>query len=92
MTQTSFEVMLMTSLSAAWQLLLGVITAHSFMRCRCIRTIPTVRRILIADVIVYEPRPACHKFEVVAVMKNNRQFCLDPESDFTKRLLRDKAE
>ncbi|XP_023201550.1 growth-regulated alpha protein-like [Xiphophorus maculatus] len=70
---------------------IAICTSQSFMRCRCIRTIPTVRRILIADVIVYEPRPACHKFEVVAVMKNNRQFCLDPESDFTKRLLRDKA-
>ncbi|XP_032440224.1 growth-regulated alpha protein-like [Xiphophorus hellerii] len=70
---------------------IAICTSKSFMRCRCIRTIPAVRRSLITGVNVYEPHPACHKFEVVVVMKNNSEFCLDPESDFTKRLLRDIA-
>uniref|UniRef100_A0A3B5R9X9 Chemokine interleukin-8-like domain-containing protein n=1 Tax=Xiphophorus maculatus TaxID=8083 RepID=A0A3B5R9X9_XIPMA len=58
-------------------------------KCRCIRTVPAVRRRLIVDVKVYEPNPICSKQEVMAIVKDNNQLCLDPESDFTKRLLRE---
>uniref|UniRef100_A0A3P9N632 Chemokine interleukin-8-like domain-containing protein n=1 Tax=Poecilia reticulata TaxID=8081 RepID=A0A3P9N632_POERE len=53
-------------------------------RCRCIKTIPAVRNHLISDVKVYEPTPACHKREVIAIMTDNRQRCLDPESCVVK--------
>ncbi|XP_017163961.1 growth-regulated alpha protein-like isoform X3 [Poecilia reticulata] len=66
---------------------IAVCTSNSVGRCRCIKTIPAVRNHLISDVKVYEPTPACHKREVIAIMTDNRQRCLDPESNFTKRLL-----
>ncbi|XP_032438038.1 growth-regulated alpha protein-like [Xiphophorus hellerii] len=64
-------------------------SGNPITKCRCIRTVPAVRRHLIADVKVDEPNPICSKQEVIAIMKDNNQRCLDPESDFTKRLLRE---
>uniref|UniRef100_A0A3B3TRK2 Chemokine interleukin-8-like domain-containing protein n=1 Tax=Poecilia latipinna TaxID=48699 RepID=A0A3B3TRK2_9TELE len=43
-------------------------------KCRCINTIPAVRRALIADVKVYEPNPFCSKREVIVVRKDNKEF------------------
>uniref|UniRef100_A0A3B3X6C8 C-X-C motif chemokine n=1 Tax=Poecilia mexicana TaxID=48701 RepID=A0A3B3X6C8_9TELE len=56
--------------------------------CHCIKTIRAVRRSRIADVNVYEPSPACPHREVIVTMTDNSQRCLDPESKFTKNLLR----
>ncbi|XP_007563678.1 growth-regulated alpha protein-like isoform X3 [Poecilia formosa] len=64
-------------------------SGNPITKCRCIETIPVVRRALIADVKVYEPYPLCSKREVIANMTDNKQRCLVPESNFTKRLLRD---
>ncbi|XP_008426163.1 C-X-C motif chemokine 9-like [Poecilia reticulata] len=59
-------------------------------KCRCIKTIPAVRHNLIADVKVIEPSGICNKRQVIVVRNDNKEFCLNPESDFTKRLLRDR--
>ncbi|XP_043953515.1 C-X-C motif chemokine 9-like [Gambusia affinis] len=66
-------------------------SGYTITRCSCIKTIPTVRRFLVADVNEYKPSAICNKHEVIAIMKDNKQHCLDPKSDFTKRLLRDFA-
>uniref|UniRef100_A0A096MES2 Chemokine interleukin-8-like domain-containing protein n=1 Tax=Poecilia formosa TaxID=48698 RepID=A0A096MES2_POEFO len=63
-------------------------SGNPIKKCRCIKTIPAVRRHLIADVKVYEPYPLCSKREVIVVRKDNKEFCLNPESDFTKSLLK----
>ncbi|XP_054916258.1 growth-regulated alpha protein-like [Poeciliopsis prolifica] len=64
-----------------------ICTSQSVVRCRCIKSMSVVRLSLVMDVRVYEPHPACHKREVIAVMKDKSERCLDPESSFTKRLL-----
>ncbi|XP_014842232.1 PREDICTED: growth-regulated alpha protein-like [Poecilia mexicana] len=67
-------------------------SGNPITKCRCIETIPTVRRALIADIKVYEPYPLCSKREVMTIMTDKSERCLDPESNFTKRLLREKAK
>ncbi|XP_017163962.1 growth-regulated alpha protein-like isoform X4 [Poecilia reticulata] len=66
---------------------IAICTSNPVGRCRCIKTIPAVRSSLIADIKVNEPSPACHEREVIVVRKDNKEFCLNPESNFTKRLL-----
>ncbi|KAL4007014.1 semaphorin 7 [Sarotherodon galilaeus] len=57
-------------------------------RCRCVKTSKSVRIALIAQIKVHEPRPHCNKREVIVTLKNGREQCLDPESKFTKELLK----
>ncbi|XP_027894799.1 C-X-C motif chemokine 9-like [Xiphophorus couchianus] len=64
-------------------------SGNPITKCRCIKTVPAVRRHLIADVKVDEPNQICNKQEVIAIMKDNNQRCLDPKSDFTIRLLKE---
>ncbi|XP_014886313.1 uncharacterized protein LOC106946479 [Poecilia latipinna] len=66
---------------------IAICTSHPLIKCRCIKTIPAVRHHLIADIKVYEPNSFCSKREVIVVRKDNKVFCLDQESNFTKRLL-----
>uniref|UniRef100_A0A096M0N1 C-X-C motif chemokine n=1 Tax=Poecilia formosa TaxID=48698 RepID=A0A096M0N1_POEFO len=67
---------------------IAICTSRNIRYCHCIKTIRAVRRSLIADVNVYEPSPACPHREVIVTMTDNSQRCLDPESKFTKNLLR----
>ncbi|XP_014842230.1 PREDICTED: C-X-C motif chemokine 3-like [Poecilia mexicana] len=69
---------------------IAICTSNQLIKCRCIKTIPAVRRHLIADIKVYEPYPLCSKREVIVVRKDNKEFCLNPQSDFTKSLLKTK--
>ncbi|CAI5669267.1 unnamed protein product [Oreochromis niloticus] len=57
-------------------------------RCRCVKTSKSVRSALIAQIKVHEPRPHCNRREVIVTLKNGREQCLDPESKFTKELLK----
>ncbi|XP_027894801.1 permeability factor 2-like isoform X2 [Xiphophorus couchianus] len=64
-------------------------SARIIMRCQCINTIPAIRRELIKDVKVHEPSPACKKRQVIVIRNDDKKFCLNPETDFTKNLLLD---
>uniref|UniRef100_A0A668VBL8 Chemokine interleukin-8-like domain-containing protein n=1 Tax=Oreochromis aureus TaxID=47969 RepID=A0A668VBL8_OREAU len=56
-------------------------------RCRCLKTRKFVR-VPITEVKVDEPRPHCNRREVIVTLKDGREQCLDPESKFTKELLK----
>uniref|UniRef100_A0A3Q2TIT5 C-X-C motif chemokine 11-1 n=1 Tax=Fundulus heteroclitus TaxID=8078 RepID=A0A3Q2TIT5_FUNHE len=65
-----------------------VCTSASKYRCQCPQTTEKpVKSSLIHDVKIYEPRPYCSSLEVIVILKNKRQVCLNPESKFTKALL-----
>ncbi|XP_023202437.1 growth-regulated protein homolog gamma-like [Xiphophorus maculatus] len=65
-------------------------SARIIMKCQCINTIPAMRRELIKDVKVHEPSPACKKRQVIVTRNDDKKFCLNPETDFTKKLLLEK--
>uniref|UniRef100_A0A669EGI0 Chemokine interleukin-8-like domain-containing protein n=2 Tax=Oreochromis TaxID=8139 RepID=A0A669EGI0_ORENI len=60
----------------------------SLGKCRCVKTSKSVRIALIAQLKLDEPRPHCNRREVIVTLKNGREQCLDPESKFTKELLK----
>lgn len=45
---------------------------------------------LIADVKDYGPRPYCRKTEVIAILKDGKSVCLDPNGEFAQKLLKRK--
>ncbi|XP_043953659.1 interleukin-8-like [Gambusia affinis] len=65
-------------------------SAGPIMRCSCIKTFSALRRELIKDVKVDEPSPACKNRQVIVIRTDNKEFCLNPETKFTKDLLRQK--
>uniref|UniRef100_A0A3P9N607 Chemokine interleukin-8-like domain-containing protein n=1 Tax=Poecilia reticulata TaxID=8081 RepID=A0A3P9N607_POERE len=58
------------------------------MRCQCIKTISAVRPHLIADVRVHQPGPYCSKQEVIVILKDETQRCLDPEGRQAQDIIR----
>ncbi|KAM4713956.1 C-X-C motif chemokine 5-like [Anableps anableps] len=69
---------------------IAICSSASIMKCQCVKTTQSVKPTLIADVIVHQPRPSCSKYEVIVILKDKSKRCLDPESDFTKLLLKAK--
>ncbi|MED6266427.1 hypothetical protein CHARACLAT_002065 [Characodon lateralis] len=66
---------------------IAICTSASIRNCQCVKTTQAVNPALIADVRVHEPRPYCSKHEVIIILKDKSQVCLNPESDFTKVVL-----
>uniref|UniRef100_A0A3Q2E6A2 Alveolar macrophage chemotactic factor-like n=1 Tax=Cyprinodon variegatus TaxID=28743 RepID=A0A3Q2E6A2_CYPVA len=58
--------------------------------CHCVKTVEAVRPKLIAHVREHKPRPYCSKHEVIVILKDKSKLCLDPDSEFTKRVLETK--
>ncbi|XP_070711007.1 growth-regulated alpha protein-like [Pempheris klunzingeri] len=65
----------------------AVYTSATIKGCRCVKASKSVRRSLIANVVVNDPRPYCNKKEVIVTLKDNRLTCLDPKQRFTKLVL-----
>lgn len=73
----------------------GVNTSNpgeTVMNCRCPKTTPVVRRHLIADVEVYQPRPYCNRLELIVILKDKSKKCLDPQTKFAKKILQAKEK
>ncbi|KAL4007013.1 semaphorin 7 [Sarotherodon galilaeus] len=66
---------------------MALCTSVVIPRCRCVKTSKSVKIAFIAQIKVDEPRPHCNRREVIVTLKNGREQCLDPESQFTKMLL-----
>uniref|UniRef100_A0A3B5LIK4 Chemokine interleukin-8-like domain-containing protein n=1 Tax=Xiphophorus couchianus TaxID=32473 RepID=A0A3B5LIK4_9TELE len=58
------------------------------MRCKCIKTISAVRTHLIADAKVYKPVPSCSQQEVIVILKDKTQLCLDPAGRQAQDIIR----
>ncbi|XP_017164005.1 growth-regulated alpha protein-like [Poecilia reticulata] len=67
---------------------IAVCSSASIMRCQCIKTISAVRPHLIADVRVHQPGPYCSKQEVIVILKDETQRCLDPEGRQAQDIIR----
>ncbi|XP_025761697.1 permeability factor 2 isoform X3 [Oreochromis niloticus] len=67
---------------------MALCTSLVIPRCRCVKTSKSVRIALIAQLKLDEPRPHCNRREVIVTLKDGREQCLDPESKFTKELLK----
>uniref|UniRef100_A0A3Q2D0P3 Chemokine interleukin-8-like domain-containing protein n=1 Tax=Cyprinodon variegatus TaxID=28743 RepID=A0A3Q2D0P3_CYPVA len=62
-------------------------SASKCSKCQCVKTDKAVRPKLIAHVREYKPRPYCNEHEVIVILKDKSKLCLDPDSEFTKRVL-----
>ncbi|XP_038126345.1 alveolar macrophage chemotactic factor-like [Cyprinodon tularosa] len=64
-----------------------ICTSASIKKCHCVKTDKAVRPKLIAHVREHKPRPYCNEHEVIVILKDKSKLCLDPDSEFTKRVL-----
>ncbi|XP_015230948.1 PREDICTED: alveolar macrophage chemotactic factor-like [Cyprinodon variegatus] len=69
---------------------ISICTSASIKNCHCVKTVEAVRPKLIAHVREHKPRPYCSKHEVIVILKDKSKLCLDPDSEFTKRVLETK--
>ncbi|XP_023143602.2 C-X-C motif chemokine 2-like isoform X1 [Amphiprion ocellaris] len=65
----------------------AICSTSALKYCRCVNTLKRVNPSLIAGVKEHGPRPYCRKQEVIVTLKTGKSLCLDPEEEFTKRLL-----
>ncbi|XP_032438054.1 interleukin-8-like isoform X3 [Xiphophorus hellerii] len=65
-----------------------ICSSASIMRCKCIKTISAVRTRFIADATVYKPGPSCSLQEVIVILKNKTQLCLDPAGRQAQDIIR----
>ncbi|XP_047575466.1 C-X-C motif chemokine 6-like [Lutra lutra] len=57
------------------------------LRCVCLTTTPGIRPKMIAKVEVIAAGPQCSRVEVVAILKNKKEVCLDPENPVMKKVI-----
>ncbi|XP_004703429.1 platelet basic protein [Echinops telfairi] len=49
------------------------------LRCTCVKTISGIQPSYIKNLQVIRSGPHCHKVEVIAILKDGRKICLNPE-------------
>ncbi|XP_055967414.1 C-X-C motif chemokine 2-like isoform X2 [Sorex fumeus] len=59
----------------------------SELRCQCLETMQGIHFKNIQSVTVTPPAPHCPRTEVVAILKNGQQACLNPEAPLVKKLI-----
>ncbi|XP_041527574.1 C-X-C motif chemokine 3-like [Microtus oregoni] len=82
-------------LSAVLLLLLLLATSHqatgtivaSELRCKCPNTIPRIALEEIQSLKVTPSGPHCTQTEVIATLKNGKEFCLDPEGPRLQKII-----
>ncbi|XP_025291559.1 alveolar macrophage chemotactic factor-like isoform X3 [Canis lupus baileyi] len=57
------------------------------LRCVCLSTTPGIHPRMIAKVQVVAAGPQCPRVEVIAMLKNGKRICLDPEAPKIKRIV-----
>ncbi|XP_008841756.1 C-X-C motif chemokine 9 [Nannospalax galili] len=59
-------------------------------RCSCISTSDRMIHLKsLKDLKQFDPSPACKKTEIIAIMKNGDQTCLNPDSEDVKELVKE---
>ncbi|KAM6161261.1 growth-regulated alpha protein [Erethizon dorsatum] len=61
--------------------------ATTELRCRCLQPVRGLHPKNIQSIAVTAPGPHCHQTEVVAMLKDGREACLDPEAPMVQRVL-----
>nr|XP_044986148.1 growth-regulated alpha protein-like [Jaculus jaculus] len=59
----------------------------SELRCQCLQTVPGVHPKSIQSVKVLAPGPHCTQPEVIAMLKDGREICLNPESPMVQKII-----
>nr|XP_004665405.2 growth-regulated protein homolog gamma [Jaculus jaculus] len=57
------------------------------LRCQCLQTVPGVHPKSIQSVKVLAPGPHCTQPEVIAMLKDGREICLNPESPMVQKII-----
>ncbi|CAK6433041.1 unnamed protein product [Pipistrellus nathusii] len=78
--------LLISSLSPAH----GVLEAwNTNFKCKCMKSVPYLsKRSMISRVVAFKPGDHCPRKEVIVWLKNGSALCLNPESEWTRRLLK----
>ncbi|XP_058152761.1 C-X-C motif chemokine 9 isoform X2 [Dasypus novemcinctus] len=62
-------------------------------RCSCINAGQVmIHRQSLKDLKQFAPSPSCEKAEIIATLKNGDQTCLNPDSTYVKKLMKDWEE
>ncbi|KAM7366392.1 hypothetical protein PAMP_015835 [Pampus punctatissimus] len=56
--------------------------------CKCIKTNNSVDPSRIKDLTRYHPRPYCNKQEIIVLLKDGRERCLNPNVEFIQKTMR----
>ncbi|XP_036111635.1 C-X-C motif chemokine 5 [Molossus molossus] len=57
------------------------------LRCVCLTITTTVRPKMISNLEVIAAGPRCSNVEIIAILKNGRQICLDPDAPLVKKII-----
>ncbi|KAF6132204.1 pro-platelet basic protein [Phyllostomus discolor] len=57
------------------------------LRCRCVKTISSIHPSNIQSVNVIKSGPHCNRVEVIAMLKNEKKICLDPEAPRIRKIV-----
>ncbi|XP_045713959.1 platelet basic protein [Phyllostomus hastatus] len=57
------------------------------LRCRCVKTISSIHLSKIQSVNVIKSGPHCNRVEVIAMLKNGKEVCLDPEAPRIRKIV-----
>ncbi|KAM5339243.1 growth-regulated protein homolog alpha-like [Glossophaga mutica] len=61
--------------------------AGNELRCQCLQTLQGIHPRQIQSVKVTRPGASCDQTEVVAMLKNGKEVCLNPEAPFVKKMI-----
>ncbi|KAM5339912.1 platelet basic protein-like [Glossophaga mutica] len=57
------------------------------LRCRCVKTVSGIHPSNIQGVNVIKAGPYCSRVEVIAMLKNGKEICLDPEAPRIRKIV-----
>ncbi|XP_045387704.1 platelet basic protein [Lemur catta] len=56
------------------------------LRCACVKTVSEIHPKNIQKLEIIKPGAHCNKVEVIAMLKDGRKVCLDPEAPMVKKI------
>uniref|UniRef100_A0A8C8ZQ18 C-X-C motif chemokine n=1 Tax=Prolemur simus TaxID=1328070 RepID=A0A8C8ZQ18_PROSS len=56
------------------------------LRCACVKTVSEIHPKNIQKLEIIKPGAHCNKLEVIAMLKDGRKVCLDPEAPMVKKI------
>ncbi|XP_036056046.1 C-X-C motif chemokine 3-like [Onychomys torridus] len=84
--RTAMLLLLLLLLLATSHQATGTVMA-SELRCQCLKTIQRIDFQDIQSLKVTPPGPHCTQTEVIAILKDGQEVCLDPEAPLVQRII-----